>query len=55
MQVTFKIFRSALKSWEKLCQDASDFASSLPEGHVISISHSGDHSDGVVVVWYYMG
>ncbi len=55
MQVTFKIFRSTLKSWEKLCQDASAFASALPEGRVISISHSGDHSDGVVVLWYDKG
>ncbi len=50
--ITFKMFRSTLSSWPTLFQEAADFANSLDEGQLISISHSADHSDGVVTVWY---
>lgn len=55
MQVTFKMFSSTMTSWDNLFQEACGFASALPEGRLINISHSEDHNDGVVVVWYYMG
>ena len=51
--VAFKVFRGMFASWESLFSDAADFASRLKPGQLISISHSADHSDGVVVVWYW--
>ncbi|MFI4859142.1 MAG: hypothetical protein ACIAXF_00530 [Phycisphaerales bacterium JB063] len=53
MRVTYKMFRSAWDSWDRLFEEASGFASALPEGRLINISHSEFNKDGVVVVWYY--
>lgn len=55
MQVAFEVFRSRMSSWETLFNEAADFASRLPEGQLINITHSEDQNDGVVVVWYYCG
>ena len=52
MRVLHKHFRSH-KSWEKLFQDASDFASKVGPERLISISHSAHSTDGVVTVWYW--
>jgi hypothetical protein len=52
-EVKYKIFRGMLSSWDQLFTEASEFASRLGANRVISISHSADHSDGVVVVWYW--
>tara|TARA_R110002074_G_scaffold60791_1_gene147439 strand:- start:302 stop:466 length:165 start_codon:yes stop_codon:yes gene_type:complete len=52
MKVTFKMFRGSFKSWANLFREASDFANTLDEGKLISISHSADHRDGIVTVWY---
>jgi len=49
----FEVFRGTLASWESLFTDAAAFASQLGPGRVIAISHSADHSDGVVTVWYW--
>ena len=49
----FKVFRGMFASWEKLFMEAAAFAGALGPERVISISHSADHSDGVVVVWYW--
>ncbi|XAM00971.1 hypothetical protein OT109_06200 [Phycisphaeraceae bacterium D3-23] len=53
MQVTFKSFRAAWGSWDALFQQASEFASELPDGKLINISHSAFNTDGVVTVWFY--
>lgn len=53
MQATFRVFRSNWSSWTALLQEAADFASALGRDRLISISHSADQSDGVVVVWYW--
>lgn len=53
MRVQFKQFRGVLKSWDALFCEASEFASSVGQDRLISISHSADHSDGVVTVWYW--
>ena len=55
MRVVFRKFSSRTISWDAIFQDACDFATALPEGRLISISHSEDGNDGVVVVWYYEG
>jgi hypothetical protein len=51
--VEYKIFRGTFASWEDLFTQATTFATTLGDGRLISISHSADHSDGVVAVWYW--
>lgn len=57
MRLRFKIFSSMVLSWETLMQEASDFASSIGQERVVSISHSAERgefmSTGTVVVWYW--
>ncbi|MGB1130183.1 MAG: hypothetical protein ACPG4K_09030 [Haloferula sp.] len=53
MRVQYKHFRGVLKSWDTLFEEASGFASSVGPDRLISISHSADHSDGLVTVWYW--
>ena len=53
MRAQYRIFRGTLASWETLCGDATDFASDLGPDRVISISHSEDANEGVVIVWYW--
>jgi hypothetical protein len=52
-RVEFKMFRGLMISWENLLREAADFASALAPEQLISISHSADHSDGIVTVWYW--
>jgi hypothetical protein len=52
MEVKFQLFKSSVKSWEKLCADAAAFATAKGHDRVINISMSEDHSKGVIVVWY---
>lgn len=54
-KVTYRQFRGTWASWEALFQQAARFASTLEPERLISISHSADHSDGVVTVWYWEG
>jgi hypothetical protein len=42
-----------MATWDTLFEEASDFATGIGRERLISISHSEDHSDGVVVVWYW--
>ena len=53
MGVLFKHFRATLKSWERLFQEASSFATEVGKDRLISISHSADSADGIVTVWYW--
>lgn len=53
MKVRFEVFRSSLASWESLFQQAADFATSIGQEKLISISHSEDANEGVVTVWYW--
>lgn len=52
-KVEFKMFRGTFTSWECLLGETAQFATLLGPERVISISQSEDHSDGVVVVWYW--
>ncbi len=52
-RATFRFFRDSRISWEGLFQRAAAFASKLGPERVISISHSSDANNGVVVVWYW--
>ena len=51
--VAFEIFRGTLVTWEELFQDAATFASGIGSDRLIGISHSENHSKGVVTVWYW--
>ena len=53
MQVRFEVFRGVWATWQTLFENAAAFASRLGPDRVISISHSEDHSDGIVTVWYW--
>ena len=53
MHTHYKMFKSGIKSWATLFNEASDFASQLGEGRLINISHSCDQNVAVVVVWYW--
>ena len=52
-RVATRHFQGTWTSWEQLFQQAADFAGSVGPQRLISISHSADHSDGVVTVWYW--
>lgn len=53
MRVMSKEFRGLFKSWEKLRREAADFATTIPRENLISVSQSSDHSEGLIVVWYW--
>jgi formylmethanofuran dehydrogenase subunit A len=51
--VQFKSYRGTLSSWNTLFTQAAEFASTISREKLITISHSADHRDGVVTVWYW--
>ena len=53
MQVEYKTFRGILAGWEKLFQQAAEFATQIGKERLINISHSENHGKGVVTVWYW--
>lgn len=51
--VAYRIFRAAGEaSWDKLLNQAAEFAGTLDRRQIINISHSSDGGSGTVVVWY---
>lgn len=53
MYTHYRMFKSSVKTWETMLNEASDFASTIGEQRVISISHCCDNGTAVVVVWYW--
>ena len=53
MRVAYEVFKSTFKSWESLCEEAADFATRVGRERLITISHSEDQNQGVVIVWYW--
>ena len=51
--VKYEMFRGIMASWPALFEQAAAFASTLGRERLITISHSEDKDDGVVVVWYW--
>ena len=51
-EVKFELFKSSMKSWQKICEEAAAFATAKGAERIINISMSEDHSKGVIVVWY---
>jgi len=52
-KLKFRVFRSNWTSWDKLFQEAADFADTIGPERVLNISHSCNNTDGVVTVWYW--
>jgi hypothetical protein len=55
MRVRYKLFKSATKSWETLCDEAAAFASTIGRDHLInvSVSQADMGGQGVIFVWYW--
>jgi hypothetical protein len=61
MVVQHRVFESSSKSWEKLCAEASAFASEVGRENLINISVAasggtdvlGLGGTGVIIVWYW--
>ena len=53
LAVKYKFFRGTLATWDELFSQAAEFASTLDQQRLITISHSADQSNGVVTVWYW--
>lgn len=61
MTVRSRIFESATKSWEALCEEVSTFATHVGKEKLINISVAasggtegfGFGGNGVIVVWYW--
>lgn len=53
-RLKFKVFKSSWDSWDKLCQQAADFATTVGKDNVVNVSHSCCGSnDGTVTIWYW--
>lgn len=55
MRVRHQLFKSSFKSWDTLCDEAAEFATTIGRDRLIGISVSqGDSGgQGVVFVWYW--
>lgn len=55
MQVRHKLFKSALKSWDTLCDEAARFATEVGRERLIniSVSHADVGGQAVIFVWYW--
>jgi hypothetical protein len=53
MRALHKTFRATFKSWRTLLRESTDFATDIGEDRLISISHSSDMSEAMIVVWYW--
>lgn len=53
MRVLNKTFRATFKSWDALFQEAANYATSIGRERLISISHSSENGQGIVVVWFW--
>jgi len=52
-RAAFQTFRGTFSDWESLCAGAAVFATTIGPQNLITISHSEDKANGVVVVWYW--
>jgi hypothetical protein len=55
MQVRFELFRSSMKSWTTLSEEAAAFATEVGRERLINISVSAADTgaEGVIFVWYW--
>jgi len=52
-KIEYRIFRGTFSSWQDLFDQAAAFATEIGPRQLVGISHSEDHSEGVVAVWYW--
>lgn len=55
MRVQCRLFKSAMKSWETLCEEAAAFATGIGRERLIniSVSQADTGGKGVIFVWYW--
>ena len=55
VRVRHKLFKSSFRSWEDLCDEAAEFATTVGRDRLINISVSQADSggQGVIFVWYW--
>ncbi len=61
MKLQAKLFESSTKSWEEMCEEVSDFVSTIKADRLFSISVSeaggadlgGKGARGTIFVWYW--
>ena len=53
MTMHFEVFRSRISTWDKLFEEASNFATSVGKERLVTITTSADQGEGIVVVWYW--
>jgi hypothetical protein len=53
MQVRHKLFKSMVKPWDSLCEEAGAFAAEIGRDRLINISVALDGGQGVIFVWYW--
>jgi hypothetical protein len=55
MHVRHRLFKSSLKSWEALCEEAAEFATMVGRERLIniSVSQADTGGQGVIFVWYW--
>jgi len=55
MRVVFKTFESQFATRQKILQKAAGFASELGAERLINITHSEDHNNSIITIWYWAG
>lgn len=53
LRVAFKAFDSKMASREKLFRAATEFASQIGRDRLITLTHSEDHDNIVITIWYW--
>jgi len=49
----YKVFRASGQTpWDKLFDEAAQFANEIGAEQVVNISHTADGGSGTVVIWY---
>ena len=52
-RMAYRMFRGTFETWDDLFTEAAQFATEIGSEQVLNISHSANHGDGVVTVWYW--
>ena len=52
-QARYRLFRSAFDSWETMCEEVTEFLTTLGPAKVIGVSHSQEGQIGVITVWFW--
>jgi hypothetical protein len=55
MRVQFKTFESQFLTRQKMLQKAAEFATQMGPERLINVTHSEDHHESFITVWYWEG